>query len=96
MLMDLLKHRSVRPSQNVEDRLRGPPHPAMDHKMEIPTDDHEPSNSHINLSRSSATYHTAHSGPLPIPNTPLLAKLPPVIITEGVLLIPPSASDSSA
>lgn len=88
MSLDLLKHCSVQLSQEVENRLVGPLLPAMDHRMDIPTDSPGLSSSNTSFRRSFATYLSAHSGPFFISNTPSPAISPPPTKVEGVTLIP--------
>lgn len=68
MSLGLMKHCSIRLSQKVDNRLKGPPRPAMGREMDIPTEENGPLNSNTNSKQSSAIYYNAHSGPLPIPN----------------------------
>lgn len=65
VLLDLLRHCSVCPFKKVSARLEGSPRPAIGPKLKIATNDHEPHNSNPNYGRAKATYHIAHSRPLP-------------------------------
>lgn len=49
MLLGLLKYRSVCPSQQVDARLKELLCPVIIQKVEIPRDDHGPSNSNYNI-----------------------------------------------
>lgn len=78
MSFNLLKHRSLQLSQEVNARLKAPPRQAIHRKMETLTDGHGPPNANINLKELSALYRTTHYGPLSFPGTPFLANpLPP-------------------
>lgn len=96
MSLNLLKHCSVRLPQEVDDSLEGPPCPVMARKMDIPIEDHGPSNSDINFTHSSANYHTANFGPLPFPNTTFPAIPPPLIGMKCISTIPLTAFNSPA
>lgn len=48
------------------------------------------------LGQTSATYHTAPSGPLPFPNNLFPTVLPFAIGAEGVPYVPLTVSDSPA
>lgn len=66
---DLFKYYSVRLSTEEDARLLGSSRPAIDHEVDIPPNHYRPSSFHTNHKRSSATYHTAHSGPFSFSNT---------------------------
>lgn len=96
MALELVKHRSVHLHQELHARLEAPPQKAMDHKMDIPDDDRGLPDSSTSFRRSSATYPTAHSRPLSLPNTPIPAISPPPICEEGVPRTLFTIHDSSA
>lgn len=94
--LNLLKLRFVCLSQEVDTRMEEPLCPAVDRKMYILPDDHEPSNSISTYRRSSVTYYTPRSGPLSIPNTKFLAISPSSIGVKDISPISPTVSDSLA
>lgn len=61
--------------------------------MDIQTDDHGRYSFNTHFRRSSATYHSAHFGQLPFPNTLFSAVKPPRIGVEGVPPILRTVSD---
>lgn len=96
ILLILLKHSSVRLSQGVEARLKGPSSPAMDHEMYIPTDDHESSSFISTITLSSAIYRFVHSGELPFQTVPSPQFLRHQLAWRDVAPIPPIVSEFSA
>lgn len=73
MSLDLPKRCPICFSQSVEDWLKRPSLPAIAQKKDILTGNQVPVESSSSYRRSSATYHIAHSEPLPYPN-PLFRK----------------------
>lgn len=65
-------------------------------EIDISTDDHRLSRSTTGVWLSLATYNTDDSKSLLFSNTPISAILPPLIGSEGVSLIPITASDFPA
>lgn len=94
MLLNPLKHCSVCLFQKADAHLGGTSCLAMDHKTKIPSDNQGASNSDTNFKRSSAIYHTSHSGTLPSPKTTFSTILSLSINIEDVSLISPTVSDS--
>lgn len=93
-VFDLFKHCLDGLPQEVKPRLEGPPHPSMELTLEIPIDGLQSSILNTNFKRSSATYHSARSGPLAFRNTPVSVILLPPVGWDEVPAIFPALSDS--
>lgn len=73
MPLDLLNHRLVHLSKEVDTRLEGPLCSAMECMMDIPTGDQGSTDSNPSYERLLATYHAAHYELHSFPNTLFIA-----------------------
>lgn len=83
MSLNILKHCPVHFAKEVDVWLERHPHPHIDRKKAVPSDDRRPINYSSNNRTLSATYHTAHSAPLFFSNNYIPATSPPSLGIKG-------------
>lgn len=93
--MDLLLHRSVCLSQNLDARLEEPHRSGINRKMDSPNDDHGPSSPNNNFRRPSAFYSAVYFGWFFFQRTPFPAIFWPSFSMDGVPPISTTVSDFS-